>query len=96
VADQRARARALGVAIELADLGDWGAATLVAEYDPSGPLVRINARALPPGPAATVRAHVERAVAHELYHHLEAVGAIRRRATRAAREGAARVAADRT
>lgn len=94
--EPRERARALGVAIELADLGDWGTATLVAEYDPAGPLVRINARALPAGPAAAVRAHVDRAVAHELYHHAEAAGTVPRLATHALREGAARVAADRT
>lgn len=91
--DPRAAARRAGVAIELADLGDWGATTLVAEYDPAGPLVRINVRALPH--AAAIRAHVDRAIAHELYHHAEAIGAIGRLPTRHAREGAAAAAADR-
>ena len=89
----RAAARAAGVAIELADLGDWGATSLIAEYDPAGPLVRVNVRALP---ATEVRAHVDRAVAHELYHHAEATGAVARLPTRRAREGAAADVADRT
>ena len=87
--DPRAVARAAGVAIELADLGDWGAATLVAEYDPAGPLIRLNLRALPAGGAAALRAHVDAALAHELYHHGEATGAIARLPTPAARESAA-------
>ena len=54
--DPRTLAREAGVAIELADLGDWGTATLVAEYDPAGPVIRINARALPVGSTCAVRA----------------------------------------
>jgi hypothetical protein len=87
-------ARERGVAIELADCGDWGSAELVAEYDPRGPLIRLNLRALPSDPAA-LRAHVDRAVLHELYHHDEATGRIARLPTRRLREGAARAAADR-
>jgi hypothetical protein len=92
--DPRAAARAAGVAIELADLGDWGGAQLHAEYDPAGPLVRVNVRALPAGPAAAIGAAVDRAVMHELYHHDEACGLMPRLATRAEREGAADAAAD--
>ena len=81
-APQRARAclirdcspRSTVVAIELADLGDWGTTNLVAEYDPSGPTIRVNERALPTGSSCIVREHLERAVAHELYHHREAIG----------------------
>lgn len=91
----RAEARALGVAIELADLGDWGDARAVAEYDPRGPLVRVNVRELPAGPPEAVRAHVDSAVAHELYHHAEATGRIGRLPTYRQREGAAGAAADR-
>jgi hypothetical protein len=91
VPDVRAAARAAGLAIELADLGDWGTTTLVAEYDPAGPLVRINRRAVP---AVEIRAHVDRAVAHELYHHGEAMGTIGRLGTRRGREGAATAVAD--
>jgi len=89
VPDPRAAARAYGVAIELADLGVWGDATLVSEYDPRGPLIRINRRALPTGSAQAVREHVDRAVEHELYHHREALGEIPRIADRKARERAA-------
>jgi hypothetical protein len=77
------------------DLGDWGDATLVSEYDPCGPSIRINARALarlckndPPARAMLI----ERAIAHELYHHREAIGQIARIPDRASREAAARTA----
>ena len=46
--DPRTAARGYGIAIELADLGSWGDATLVSEYDPAGPAIRINTRAIPP------------------------------------------------
>lgn len=75
------------------DLGDWGDATLVSEYDPAGPAIRINARALarlcgndPQARAALI----ERAIAHELYHHREAIGEVACLPDRAAREAAAR------
>jgi hypothetical protein len=87
--DPRTRARDYGIAIELADLGDWGAATLVSEYDPDGPVIRINARAIPAGSSCEVREHVDRAVAHELYHHREALGEVPRPGGREARERAA-------
>jgi hypothetical protein len=89
VPDARARARAYGLAIELADLGDWAGAQLVSEYDPAGPVIRINWRAVPAGPSYAVHEHIDRAVAHELYHHLEAIGEVPRLAGRAARERAA-------
>ncbi len=44
--DARALAAAYGVRVELADLGDWGPVELVAEYDPDGPTIRVNERAL--------------------------------------------------
>ncbi len=87
--DPRTRARELGVAIELADLGDWGSATLVSEYDPEGPVIRINTRALPAGSSCAVRDHIDAAVAHELYHHGEASGDIQRCPSREARERSA-------
>ena len=93
--DPRTQARDYGVPIEVADLGDWGAATLVSEYDPDGPLIRINVRAIPSGSSCDVREHIDRAIAHELYHHREAIGEIARLADSAQREGAARAAADR-
>ncbi len=87
--DPRTLARSSGVAIELADLGDWGTATLVSEYDPDGPVIRINTRALPVGSSCAVREHIDAAIAHELYHHKEATGEIARAAGPAARERAA-------
>ncbi|HEY0394522.1 MAG TPA: hypothetical protein VGD01_08490 [Candidatus Elarobacter sp.] len=80
--DVRALAAAYGVRIELADLGDWGTANLVAEYDPDGPVIRVNARR-PAGP------WLNRAIAHELYHHREAIGETARIANHRAREAAA-------
>jgi len=79
-------AAAYGVRVELADLGDWAAVTLVAEYDPDGPVIRVNARA--------ASAAFDHAVAHELYHHREAIGEIARIADRAQRERAADAFAD--
>ena len=87
--DPRTVAREHGIAIELADLGVWGDATLVSEYDPEGPVIRINSRALPHGSSCSVREHIDRAVAHELYHHKEATQAVKRLPNREARERAA-------
>jgi hypothetical protein len=80
VGEARALAAAYGIAVEIADLGDWGTATLVAEYDPQGPVIRVNARCA---------VDVERAIAHEVYHHREAIGEVRRLRDRREREAAA-------
>jgi hypothetical protein len=40
----RALAAAYGVRIEMGDLGDWGRVRLIAEYDPDGPVIRVNTR----------------------------------------------------
>jgi hypothetical protein len=76
----RALASAYGLRIERADLGDWGTAKLIAEYDPCGPTIRVDAR---------VESDVDRAIAHELYHHREAIGEVPRIADRIKREAAA-------
>lgn len=68
--------------VEIADLGDWGAASLIAEYDPDEPTIRLNRRALSCTDA-------DRALAHELYHHREAIGEVARLPRRAERERAA-------
>ena len=86
--DVRRIAAAYGVRMEFANLGDWGSVTLVAEYDPDGPVIRVNERALPRSAA------IEHAIAHELYHHREAIGEIARIAGRAQRERAADAFAD--
>ena len=90
MSNPRTAARERGIAIELADLGSWGDAVLVSEYDPAGPVIRINTRAIPTrGASCDVREHIDRAVLHELYHHAEARGAIARVRGHEARERAA-------
>ncbi len=58
--------------IEVCDLGDWGAAWLLAEYDPSGDAIRVNARVVERVRAALGDAAAESfiacAVAHERFH----------------------------
>lgn len=80
--DPRALAGAYGVRVEVADLGDWGPVRLIAEYDPDGPAIRLNAREL-------ARADAAQSIAHELYHHREAIGEVARVRGRAERERAA-------
>jgi 1,2-phenylacetyl-CoA epoxidase catalytic subunit len=94
MSDVRGIAEAYGVRVELADLGDWAAVTLVAEYDPDGPVIRVNERALPQTSSCDVRDAIDRAIAHELYHHREAIGEVARMADRSARERAADAFAD--
>jgi hypothetical protein len=79
--DVRAIAAGYGVRVEHARLGDWGSTRLLAEYDPDGPVIRVDARA--------EEGLIAHAIAHELYHHREAIGEIARIADRAAREAAA-------
>jgi hypothetical protein len=73
----------------LSDLGTWGDTKLVSEYDPDGPVIRINEHALPHGSSCDVREVIDRAIAHELYHHREAIGEIERIRDRFTRERAA-------
>jgi hypothetical protein len=108
--DVRALAEAYGVRVEVTDLGDWGSVTLVAEYDPEGPVIRVNERTLwrilrqaqddsdvevtlSLSKGAPQRA-IDRVIAHELYHHREAIGEIARIGDRGARERAADAFAD--
>ena len=80
--DVHALVAAFGIGIEIVDLGDWGPARLIAEYDPKGPAIRVNAREIR-------RIDVDRAIAHELYHHREAIGEVPRLRGRDERERAA-------
>jgi hypothetical protein len=91
MSDARALAAAYGVGVELVPLGDWGSVRLIAEYDPEGPTIRVDVRRLPSGADA-----IDRAIAHELYHHREAIGEVERIAGREAREAAADAFAERT
>jgi hypothetical protein len=108
--DVRALAAAYGVRVELTPLGDWGSARLISEYDPDGPTIRVNTRTLPsriPDATLTLRqaqddakgqdddVAIDRAIAHELYHHCEAIGEVERIAGRNAREAAADAFAER-
>lgn len=82
-------ARRYGVRIEVADLGDWGADELRAEYDPEGPVIRINARELDKRNGCECRRFAAAATAHELYHHFEHTGRAPRAAGRSQSERAA-------
>jgi hypothetical protein len=98
VGDVHAIAAAYGIRVEIADLGDWGRVRLIAEYDPQGPVIRVNRResslALRQAQRDDavrddVATAIDRAIAHELYHHREAIGEVPRLADRGAREAAA-------
>jgi hypothetical protein len=71
-------AREYGVAIEYADLGDWGVDELRSEYDPKGPAIRINIRVIENLAVEEMGEFITFAIGHELYHHLEARGEIAR------------------
>jgi hypothetical protein len=95
VFDARRAAAAEGLAVELADLGDW-AGRLISEYDPESRAIRINGRALDAYrrhcgelDSSAVRTFIDLAVAHELYHHGESRGDVERLPTRPQREAAA-------
>lgn len=95
--DVRSAAAAYGLGIEVADLGAWAGATLIAEYDPPARMIRVNARAVAayrqardaPAASSAVTTFVDLAIAHELYHHREAIGESARLGSRAQREAAA-------
>lgn len=82
-------AQAYGVTIEYADLGEWGRAQLRSEYDPYGPVIRINGRVVAQLDTTERDDFIAHCIFHELYHHREAIGEIRRQHGRRAREAAA-------
>lgn len=75
--------------VEVVDLGDWGVAWLVAEYDPARDTIRVNARAVVTIREALGDSESKRfiavAIAHERYHR-DHVGASETRAHAFARE----------
>lgn len=86
-------ARAAGLSVEIADLGDWAPASLISEYDHEASAIRVNARVLERvyserDDAARTR-FIRYAVAHELYHHRVATGTLAAPADRTAAEHAA-------
>ena len=96
MSDPRTLAGTYGIRIEMDDLGDWGLTMLVSEYDPEGPVIRINERAierlhatLGEASSCEVRALIDVAIAHEIYPHREHVGEVERLPKHEAREAAA-------
>jgi hypothetical protein len=83
-------ARAAGLRVELAELGQWSSATLISEYDRAGRTIRINADAVRRVREALgdagADALVAAAVGHELYHHEVAEGRLAAAADRASDE----------
>ena len=84
-----AQARAYGVTVRFDDLGDWGEDQLRAEYDPAVPEIRLNVRVAASLPAPALGEFVAFAVGHELYHHREHIGEVKRIDDRCEREAAA-------
>lgn len=84
-----ALAREYGVAVQFADLGDWGIDELRSEYDPAGPTIRVNIRVAEVLDPAELGDFVTFSVGHELYHHREHIGEIPSLSDRKAREIAA-------
>lgn len=82
-------AHAYGVRVEFADLGVWGADELRSEYDPDGPVIRVNQRIVEDLPLPDIDGFIAFAIGHELYHHREHRGEVTRLSDRAARETAA-------
>jgi hypothetical protein len=82
-------AREYGVDIRFADLGDWGIDELRSEYDPTGPVIRVNIRVAEQMTPAELGEFVAFAVGHELYHHREHIGEIVKLPERKDREIAA-------
>lgn len=83
-------ARAYGIAVVFADLGDWGSSCeLLSEYDPHAPRIRVNTRILERLDDAARDEFIAHCIGHELYHHREALGEIARLPHRRDREAAA-------
>lgn len=82
-------AQRYGVEIEYSDLGEWGMDELRSEYDPEGPVIRVNKRVIENLPVSEIGDFIAFSVAHELYHHREHCGEIPRLLDRGARETAA-------
>ena len=84
-----ALARSYGIAVSFAEMGEWGDRELRSEYDPAIPEIRLNIACAARLSVAELGKFVALAVGHELYHHRESIGEIRRLSERNAREAAA-------
>jgi hypothetical protein len=82
-------AKRYGIDVEYADLGEWGVDELRSEYDPEGPVIRVNKRVIENLPVAEIGDFIAFSIAHEIYHHREHRGDVARLPSRAARETAA-------
>jgi hypothetical protein len=82
-------AKRYGVEIRYEDLGEWGVDELRSEYDPQGPVIRVNKRVFENLPIAEIGDFIAFAIGHELYHHREHRGEVPRLPDRASRETAA-------
>lgn len=78
-----------GIEIRYEDLGDWGVDELRSEYDPQGPVIRVNKRVFENLPIPEIGDFIAFAIGHELYHHREHLGEIPCLQDRASRESAA-------
>ncbi|MFY9663762.1 MAG: hypothetical protein WAK19_04845 [Candidatus Cybelea sp.] len=83
------RARAYGVTIRFAELGDWGRDELRSEYDPAVPEIRLNVAIAAALSIQELGEFVALAVGHELYHHRECIAEVPTLSDRGAREAAA-------
>ncbi len=70
------RARAYGVTIRFAELGDWGRDELRSEYDPAVPEIRLNVAIAAALSIQELGEFVALAVGHELYHHRECIAEV--------------------
>ena len=84
-----AMARAYGIGVRFADLGDWGLDELRSEYDPTGPEIRLNIRIAEQLAPEELGEFATLAIGHELYHHRERLGEIVVITDRVAREHSA-------
>ena len=80
---------ASAIPVLLDDLGDWGDAQLRSEFDPEGPVIRINSRIADALSREEKDRFIAACIAHELYHYGEAAGMIPKLQTRREREAAA-------
>ena len=85
----RALARRYRLRVRFADLGSWGSGELRSEYDARRCEIRLNRRVAVRLRGNELRAFVELAVAHELYHYRESLGEVQPLKTQSEREAAA-------
>ncbi|MBV9277152.1 MAG: hypothetical protein JOZ97_02850 [Candidatus Eremiobacteraeota bacterium] len=78
--------RAQGIVLEFADLGVYAECELRSEFDPAGPIIRINMRLIDTMSPERRDPFVTHAIAHELFHYFEDRGDVQRVRDRKVRE----------